>query len=245
MNNIQEFYHVLEVEKGSKEDSSFAQVLAQLTPTPGGRLLDIGCLDGAKTVLIQDVLDCDEVYGIDFLPSSLAEAERQGIRTACVDLNHDLPLSFPDDHFDMIFCGEVIEHVFSPDELMDEIARLLKPGGYALITTPNLASWKNRLVFLFGWQPFYTEVSTRARFGNPLAPPGLPSGHIRMFVPRALKELAEASGLHVEVVDGLFFPNPTGQFIVGGISNKIDTLMARHWPTLADRTMLRLRKAKG
>ena len=244
-NNIQEFYQGLEIEKGSKADSSFKQVLTQLTPVANGRLLDIGCLDGSKTVLIKDAVGCDEAYGIDFLPKSLAEAEKRGVHTTCVDLNRDLPLAFPDHHFDVIFCGEVIEHVFSPDDLMDEIARLLKPGGYAVVTTPNLASWKNRMVLLLGWQPFYSEVSTRGRYGNPLAPAGLPSGHIRMFTSRALGELAEACGLRVESVGGLFLPVQKGHFLISGVSNWVDTVTARRCPTLADRTMLRLRKPRA
>src|SRR3990170_8757131 len=129
-NNVRDFYMILDKEKGSSEDPFFEQELAHFLPIAHGRLLDIGCLDGSKTVLVRNVVQAAEAYGVDFIPNRLAEAERRGIHTFCVDLNNDLPLPFPDEFFDVIFCGEVIEHLFSPDTLMDEIVRLLKPGGY-------------------------------------------------------------------------------------------------------------------
>lgn len=86
---------------------------------------------------------------------------------------------------------DVIEHLFDIDRLLFEVKRMLKPGGIAVITTSNLASWYNRLSLLFGWQPFWTEVSTKFVIGNPLrerrAKCGgiMPSGQ-RIFTPLAL-----------------------------------------------------------
>jgi hypothetical protein len=42
------------------------------------------------------------------------------------------------------------------------VRRVLREGGYLLITTPNLASWVNRLVMLLGYQPYNCEVSRRS-----------------------------------------------------------------------------------
>ena len=233
---------ILDKEKGSSEDPFFEQELAHFLPIAHGRLLDIGCLDGSKTVLVRNVVQAAEAYGVDFIPNRLAEAERRGIHTFCVDLNNDLPLPFPDEFFDVIFCGEVIEHLFSPDTLMDEIVRLLKPGGYVLITTPNLASWKNRFALLMGWQPFFTEVSTRDRYGNPRTPRGLPSGHIRIFTPKALQEMTAVSRLRVEhIITVAVFTNSRG--IVSQLGRFLDRILIPVWPTLGDRIVLRARKS--
>ena len=241
MSQIQSFYKKLDVVKGFSEDALFSHVLKQFLPVPNSRLLDIGCLEGIKTVLAREVVQASETYGIDFIENRFAEAEARGIHTQCIDLNNELPLRFSSEYFDVILCSEVIEHLFSPDDLMDEIARLLRPGGYAIITTPNLACWKNRLVMLFGWQPFYTEISTRARYGNPLAPAGLPSGHIRLFTQRALCELARASGLQVEKIANISSSEPT-RILISKASRIINAVIVPLWPSMGDRIILRLRK---
>jgi SAM-dependent methyltransferase len=158
-----------------------------------------------------------------------------------VDLNAGGKMPFEDHRFDFIYCGDVIEHIYSPDHLLEEIARLLRPGGYALLTTPNLASWRNRLVLLLGWQPFMTEVSTRYRVGNPRMPAGLPSGHIRVFAPRALRDLPAHYGLRVERLGGLILGGRTPG-VVGTISRWIDLAAARLQPTLCDELIVKLRK---
>ena len=80
---------------------------------------------------------------------------------------------------------DVIEHVFDPDELIMQIKRVLKPGGYIILSTPNLSSIVNRFSLLFGFMPPGTEVSTKHVFGRPGS--GL-VGHIRCFTYRALRE---------------------------------------------------------
>lgn len=235
MQKAQAFY---QIPNQSAEDTSLPQLLACLTPKPGGILLDIGCFDGSKSVLFCRVAQCKEIIGVDFLPEKLAEARARGLQTLEADLNTDLPLSLPSHSFDIILCSEVIEHLFSPDDLLDEMKRLLKPDGYILLTTPNLASWKNRLALLLGWQPFASEVSTRDRYGNPLAARGRPSGHIRLFTLRALLEMARAAGLRPSQVFGVAAPSPQRN-LIGVLSRLGDRLFAKR-PSLADRLIVRL-----
>ncbi len=46
----------------------------------------------------------------------------------------DFPLS--DNSFDVVLCSQVLEHCFTPDSLLDEISRVLRPGGYLILTIP-------------------------------------------------------------------------------------------------------------
>ncbi len=209
-------------------------------PDPDGTLLDIGCHNGDKTVQVGRLIGAQVVIGIDFASPALAGARSQGVRTVAIDLNQDTPLPFPGATFDCIYVGEVIEHVFSPDLILREIRRLLKPGGYAVITTPNLASWRNRLALLVGWQPFATEVSTSLRVGNPRAPKGMLAGHIRLFTPRALTELVAHFGLSVEGLAGWSSGEPTTPFTQAlGI---LDRLVQDYFPTLCDGLLLKVRR---
>ncbi len=99
--------------------------------------------------------------------------------------------------------GELIEHVFSPDDLLREARRIVKPGGYLFLTTPNLASWFNRASLLFGYQPIFTEVSAEANAGHIINLTGHPAGHIRMFTYRALKEVIERNEWKIEKAIGI------------------------------------------
>ncbi|HLI51714.1 MAG TPA: methyltransferase domain-containing protein [Thermomicrobiaceae bacterium] len=63
------------------------------------------------------------------------------------DLN--LPLAVPDSTFDTIIAVEVLEHLENPRGVAREWNRLLKPGGWLLITTPNVESWRSVLSLVF------------------------------------------------------------------------------------------------
>jgi SAM-dependent methyltransferase len=85
------------------------------------------------------------------------------------DLNDGLP--FDDERFDVVVSNQVLEHLADTDAFVSEVARVLRPGGVAAVSTENLASWHNIAALLLGWQPFSLSnvTSARAGLGNPLA----------------------------------------------------------------------------
>ena len=111
------------------------------------------------------------------------------------------PLPFPDASFDFVTCNHVLEHVFETENLVCEIRRVISPQGLAIISTPNLAAWINRVALLWACQPLGTELGTKSvtygfsprRFQTKLAK-FHPSGHIRDFTPRGLHDLTNACG---------------------------------------------------
>lgn len=72
--------------------------------------------------------------------------------------------------YDLIFAGEVIEHMYNPDGLICSCLLALKPGGHFVVTSPNLACIYNRLFLLFGWSLGNYFPSLRFKTGNPLLP---------------------------------------------------------------------------
>jgi SAM-dependent methyltransferase len=157
-----------------------------------------------------------------------------------IDLNQKAALPFPDACFDGIHAGEVIEHLFSPDLLLGEIARLLKPNGYAVITTPNLASWRNRIVLLMGWQPFGTEVSTVFVVGNPRASRGMLPGHIRVFTVKALVELVKLYGFSIDRI--LCVPIGLPKSFFTRLTAAVDFYLQKIFPTMCDSILIRISK---
>ncbi|MFC1912155.1 class I SAM-dependent methyltransferase [Chloroflexota bacterium] len=161
-------------------------IVTERQPT---RILDIGCGDGQFTSRLFQVPKVKEIYGVDIVENHVDMARARGIKAYKIDVDSD-NLPFKSGFFDAIVCGEVIEHLFDPDHLLDEIYRVLSNTGFCVLTTPNLAALYNRICLLFGFQPFYTSVSSRNDgIGKPMRWFSGGGGHIRVFTYRAFKEI--------------------------------------------------------
>lgn len=105
-----------------------------------GRLLDYGCGNGEFLSRVSD--RCDECQGVDVDAAALPADGAVGNAT-CRHVPAGGKLPFPDDYFDTVTILEVIEHVASERRVLDELTRVLKPGGRLLLTTPHrgLLTW--------------------------------------------------------------------------------------------------------
>lgn len=179
-------------------------------------LLDLGCDDGLWTMRLANAIGAREVHGVEVVEEQARKAEANGVRVVGADLNRPLDI-LPSQHFDVVHANQVIEHVSSVDLFVSEVYRLLKPGGYAVVSTENGSSWHNVFAATMGWQIFsLTNVSAlKAGLGNPFAIQrgGTPyTGtwtHKTVFNYRGLIEMFEAHGFRsVEVAGAGYFPLP-------------------------------------
>ncbi|MBD0328886.1 MAG: class I SAM-dependent methyltransferase [Thermoleophilia bacterium] len=175
------------------------------------RVLDVGC--GRRPILARHVEPSDEYCGCDIVAP---EEELPCFRR--VNLNDEsLAKAFEGDRFDVVFCGEVVEHVFSPDALLDDIRRLLRADGLLVLSTPNLAYWVNRLLLLVGVSPLFVENSARVKLGRRfrfLGQGNDTQGHIRLFTYRAMRDLFDLQGWRLVRVHPLpVWPFPIDRLI--------------------------------
>jgi 2-polyprenyl-3-methyl-5-hydroxy-6-metoxy-1,4-benzoquinol methylase len=102
------------------------------------RVLDAGCGIGYGAA-IMSAAGAAQVDGVDIadeVVEAATAAAPEGVRFRTGDVR-DLP--FPDDSFDLVVCFEVIEHVEDQDRSLDELRRVLAPGGVLAISSPNPA----------------------------------------------------------------------------------------------------------
>lgn len=116
------------------------------------RLLDIGCWEGVTTNVYAGKLGTKFQYGIEIFDEQIVKARSRNVKVDKVDLERD-KFPYKNDYFDIIICNQVFEHLKQIFHPMDEILRTLKPGGFFVFSVPNLSSFHNRLMLLFGLQP--------------------------------------------------------------------------------------------
>lgn len=161
-----------------------------------GKLLEIGVWDGTIIRNYRPKFE-GEIFGLDQSVSIMEKALPLLVEAKPCDLNAE-SIPWENDFFDIVVCGEVIEHLYDTDKLIQEVRRVLKPGGKAIFSTPNLSSFFNRIFLLLGYQPLYTEVSLKiSNYGNPFRKSLNPAGHIRVFTYKALSDILNANGFSI------------------------------------------------
>jgi len=103
-----------------------------------GRLLEVGCAGGTLLQLASE--RGWQARGVEFSASAVAHARARGVEVFQGDL---IAAGFPDQSFDLVYMGDVLEHVPDCRRTLLEVARVLRPGGHLYlrgpITTHSLA----------------------------------------------------------------------------------------------------------
>ena len=100
------------------------------------KVLDLGCGQGNSLTDFTELNDKIDWYGIDIekSPEVLSRAETNERFITFDGIN----IPFEKGYFDLIYCRQVFEHVKNPRELLKEVNRVLKPGGYFIGSTSHL-----------------------------------------------------------------------------------------------------------
>ena len=136
----------------------------------GQSVLDLGCGDGAFAAALLDARCA--VTMADVSGEALRRARTRAPGAEASELVEGAPLPFAEDAFDVVWAGEVLEHVADVVGLLAEVRRVLRWGGTLLATTP----WHGRVV-----------VAMDAHF-DPRA------DHLRFFSARTLRAVLADAG---------------------------------------------------
>jgi SAM-dependent methyltransferase len=230
---LRHFYEnpAVPVASGSGRAHRQLRMLADLLARAEGPqvILDVGCGDGEATGMVPR--GEHTVVGIDWSMMALRHARSLGL--SLIRGGIDPPgLPIADGGADVVILSEVIEHLVDTDSAIDEIHRVLRPGGTLLLSTPNLAAWYNRGLLALGIQPIFSEVSLRGIYGRPGSQV---VGHLHMFTKRALTEFLADRGFTCERVMGAPYhdvPRPM---------RPLDRLICR-WPAASSILLVEARR---
>ena len=151
---------------------AFAQrrtwLLARLPPH--ANVVDLGCGDGAFAAEL--LASGASVIGLDVSETALERARTRASRAQLLVVGEDGPLPVADGWADVVWAGEVLEHVADVVGLLAEVRRVLRWGGRLLVTTPAhgpLLTRTARLDPRADHLRFFTARSLRAALGEAFA----------------------------------------------------------------------------
>jgi SAM-dependent methyltransferase len=156
-----------------------------------GRLLDFACADGFFFERAQQ--RGWDAHGVDSGEWTSEAARARGLTNLHVGALADL--RFPDYYFDVVYAAQVFEHLPNPRADLEELCRILRPGGILYIDVPNYRT----LPILFGRDDFVLNA---------------PPQHLNYFVPATLRLLLHGGGLRdvrIRSTDGLKWELLLGQ----------------------------------
>jgi len=195
--DVPDMAHILEGVRGTQAGPyfRFAHTLLPPAGAAGARLIDIGGGSGGWAVHARE--KGWAVTVVDASPARLGCAQALVFSTLRHDLN--LPLPFPEASFGAAVMSEVLEHIPMAEQLLAETARVLRPEGTVVLTTPNNGYYKRRIRALQGRSPDDEGV------------------HFRFFVRKKLARMVDTAGFRI-----------SGQNSYGTIP-LLDRLLLRRW----------------
>lgn len=203
------------------------------------RILDIGCSNGQTSLDIGNFVQCSEIFGVDIDENAIESARLKNVKASKANLDVE-NLPYADGMFDLVIMTEVIEHLVNGDSALQEASRVLSPDGYLLLTTPNLSWYVNRVVLLFGYQPYWTGCGkyNLGKFRRGITEPS--AGHLRLFTGRALVQLLELNGFKIAALNG----SSIGP--ISGLFGSVDKTVARlRWSLAQDIIVLANKNSKS
>ena len=156
----------------------------------GLKILDLGCGSGEIACLYSN--NGFQVICVDFSSVAIELCNQKNLKAFKMDI--DLGLDFKDNSFDFVIAGDVIEHVFDPIFVFNEIHRVLKPNGELFATLPYDLNLFNRKTIFTGHS--YQEFVYK-KFGH--------YKHHTFFSEYLLKFMLNVSGLNINFLHYLYY----------------------------------------
>jgi len=152
---------------------------------PNCTILDVGCWTGNLGVALKKRLNfAITLDGLEINTDALKSVKSRGVYTKIheIDLNNpSLPLN---GQYSVIVLADVLEHLLDPKKALQEILKHLSPQGWVVVSLPNIAFIKYRLLHLLGkWDYRNSGIMDKT--------------HVHFYTLDTMKTLFKACGLRV------------------------------------------------
>lgn len=174
-----------------------------------GSILDIGCSRGK--FLVEARKRGWRVKGVEISEYASKIAGEKGLEVITGKISED---DFEENEFDVVYMGDVIEHLYSPRDMLKLIKKILKKNGFIVLTTPNSDGLGPRISKIFSRTfGFWTHAT--------------PPEHLFQFSKKTLVRLLREESFHkVKIFDnGPLVENPIYYFRARSLQKKLKGLI--------------------
>lgn len=180
------------------------EIISEIPEGPH-KVLDLGCGGGLTDLLLKQKGKATEIIGVEI---SEKAAKRAIDRTDKLIIGNieEMEFPFPEDDFDFMILGDVLEHLVDPWQFLLKIKKYLKPAGRIISTIPNVKCWRVLYPLIFRGQWLYEEYGI------------LDKSHLRFFTKKTMLSLFRDSGLVVYKIEAKM-----GKNTITSYSNKTKT----------------------
>lgn len=213
----QEIFETYEIPDPLRIEKVIKFIRKYFSEIKGLNVLDCGVSKGGVAdILSREGANC---FGIDINPREI-----KGVKIIQADLNKGIP-EFGI-KFDVVFAGEIIEHLFDDRKFLRDCHNILKPCGILVVTVPNLVSLLNRFLMLFGSLPLVAYAA--AEF------------HYHVYNRSKLKKLLREEKFEILKATSSYVP--LNIFAKIPVAGKISGLLGDVFPTLGNQLIIFARK---
>jgi methionine biosynthesis protein MetW len=158
--------------------------------TPGARVLDVGCGDGALLMRLEEEKQADG-RGIELSQKGVNEAVARGLSVVQGDADHDLA-TYPDGAFDFVILSQTLQATYNPRVVLEQLLRI---GRKVVVSFPNFGNWRIRKQFILTGRMPITEDIPYSWYDTP---------NIHFCTVRDFVRLTEEIDAHIEEAVALY-----------------------------------------
>jgi 2-polyprenyl-3-methyl-5-hydroxy-6-metoxy-1,4-benzoquinol methylase len=152
------------------------------------KILELGAGGGDTLIQIKHMGLAAEVVGIELFDMPESNQRHAAIDKLIIGNVEYMELNLPENYFDAIICGDVLEHLIDPWAVVKKIVRFLKKDGVIIVSAPNLREYRILSQIVFKGDFSYTKAGI------------MDKTHLRFFCKKNLIELLDTPALKVEQV---------------------------------------------
>jgi len=141
-------------------DGRIQEIISFFGDLNNKKVIDVGCGKGRFIKELQSLFSKAEFYGIDISEKMLDFCPKK----AKVSVGNILNINYPDETFDFVYCVEALEHAIRVEKAIQEMCRILKPGGKIVIIDKNLE--KTGQLQIESWEQWFKQEQIIAILKN-------------------------------------------------------------------------------
>jgi len=163
--------------------------LLEFVPRKGNRILEIGAGSGETLLKAKEMGLAEEIVGVELQSIKKSNQSHPKMDRFIIGDIERMDLDFEENYFDVILCGDILEHLFDPWQCLQKLRPFLREGGVVIASIPNVRYWKISMGLLFGGRWDYKNEGI------------LDKTHLRFFGRKNVVCLFESASLKIRKLE--------------------------------------------